>query len=126
MVNNDTKWGMWLNNNIYICNGIHTRYTPAVATAPAAAAAVLMALLSTKVEERGGDVPLSGAPSPCPPAVLVAVAIVVVVVVVTSSLEVVVVVVVDGVVDMVVDRIECGSRFGLIWVTRPDPSLVGT
>jgi hypothetical protein len=27
MVNNDTKWGMWLNNNIYICNGIHTRYT---------------------------------------------------------------------------------------------------
>jgi hypothetical protein len=26
MVNNDTKWGMWLNNNIYICNGIRTRY----------------------------------------------------------------------------------------------------
>ena len=39
---------------------------------------------------------------------------------------VLVVVVVDGVVDVVVNQIECGSCFGLIWVTWPDLSLVGT
>jgi hypothetical protein len=38
VVNNDTKWGMWLNNNIYICNGICTRYNMPMAstTAPKA------------------------------------------------------------------------------------------